>query len=212
MKTKLLSVMSAAAVAGVVVVSPLSAVSAQDADTPAVETPAADATVDEDQKDHGRGHGKGHGKKGHRGHGGTAKVDLAEELGLTADELKDALSNGQSLADVANANGVSTDALIDLLMAPMQARIDAALEAGKIDAETAAAKTAAAEAKIAEHVAKVRPTTEEREAAKAERDAARAEKKAERAEKKAAEGETRGSKGKRGHGKRGHHKTSASEI
>lgn len=83
----------------------------------------------------GRGHRRGgHGRFGRLG-GSEAVTDL---LGIDADALREQLKDGQSLADIANGAGVDTETLIDTIVDEAQARVDRALEEGKIDADKAA--------------------------------------------------------------------------
>jgi len=63
---------------------------------------------------------------------------LTEALGVTADELQAAREAGQSIADVAAAQGVDLQNVIDALVADAQVRIDAKIASGDIDAERAA--------------------------------------------------------------------------
>lgn len=71
---------------------------------------------------------------GARGHGlGVA----AEAIGIEADELLAALRDGQTIAEVAEANGVEAQAVVDALVADATARIDARVAAGDLDAERA---------------------------------------------------------------------------
>ncbi|MGY1712674.1 hypothetical protein ACI8AC_24500 [Geodermatophilus sp. SYSU D00758] len=63
----------------------------------------------------------------------------AEALGMSTEELQDALSEpGTSLADVAEQQGVDTQAVVDALVARAQARIDEAVAAGSLSEEQAA--------------------------------------------------------------------------
>jgi hypothetical protein len=61
----------------------------------------------------------GEGGRGGRGgrHLGEALDTAASAIGVTADELKTALQNGESIADVATANGVDPQTVIDALVA-----------------------------------------------------------------------------------------------
>lgn len=63
---------------------------------------------------------------------------LADALNTTVDELKEARQAGQSLADIAAANGASLDGVTDLLTERANDRIDAAVEADRIDEAKAA--------------------------------------------------------------------------
>jgi chorismate mutase len=67
--------------------------------------------------------------------GGLA--DLAEATGISTDDLRSALRDGQTLAEVAEANDVDPQQLVDLLVANGTERLDAAVAAGRIDQATA---------------------------------------------------------------------------
>ncbi len=62
---------------------------------------------------------------------------LATTLGTTADELKAALKDGQSIADIAVANGVDVQSIIDEMVAQATARIDEAVANDRIDPDKA---------------------------------------------------------------------------
>jgi polyhydroxyalkanoate synthesis regulator phasin len=67
----------------------------------------------------------------HLGHLGD--LDAAGSyLGLTEDELRDALSEGRSLAEVAKAEGKSVDGLVQALVSEAEERIDAAVDEGRL--------------------------------------------------------------------------------
>ncbi|MBX3315034.1 MAG: hypothetical protein KF906_12015 [Actinobacteria bacterium] len=69
------------------------------------------------------------GDKGPGGHGfggGIAMDTAAETLNMTEDELRSALADGKSLAEIAEAQGVDRQALIDALVAAGEARLDEA--------------------------------------------------------------------------------------
>lgn len=63
--------------------------------------------------------------------------EVQDLLGLTAEEMRAALADGQSLADLAEQQGVPIDELTDLLVANATERVDQAVEDGKLDAERA---------------------------------------------------------------------------
>ncbi|MEE9416387.1 MAG: hypothetical protein V3V01_13980 [Acidimicrobiales bacterium] len=68
-----------------------------------------------------------------------AKLDaLAEVLGSSADDVRSQLQDGATLAEIAEANGVDPQSVIDFMVAGANERIDAALEAGRISEEQAA--------------------------------------------------------------------------
>lgn len=77
----------------------------------------------------------GHGFRGPRGFAGQPGV--ADILGLTPEELRDALAEGKTLGEIADATGTRQD-LIDVLVEAGNERIDAALEAGRITEDEAA--------------------------------------------------------------------------
>ena len=81
----------------------------------------------------------GHGGAGER-HGGPgrfgARLSLetaATTIGISAADLRTALQDGQTLAEVATANGVEPQAVIDALVAEATARFDDAVADGRIE-------------------------------------------------------------------------------
>jgi hypothetical protein len=93
----------------------------------------ADAVVtalDDARPDRGGFGGRfGGGRGGHIGQGLEA---AAEELGLSTDEIRTALADGQSLADLAAANGSSADALVAVLVAEATTHLDGHVADGDI--------------------------------------------------------------------------------
>ncbi len=71
----------------------------------------------------------------HRGdHPGRPNLDsVAAVLGTDADTLGQELRDGQSLADIAAANGVDTQDVVDAIVAQIDERIQAGVDAGKLD-------------------------------------------------------------------------------
>lgn len=65
-------------------------------------------------------------------------ADAAKVIGIQPADLRAAMKGGKSIAQVANDHGMSTSALVAGVTANVDARIDAALAAGKIDAAHAA--------------------------------------------------------------------------
>ncbi len=96
---------------------------------------------------HGPGHGPGR-------FGGEVVTEL---LGIDAETLRAELQGGATLVEVAEANGVSEQELVDALVAQAMARIDQAVADGKVDAETAAEKSADLEERITARVNGERP-------------------------------------------------------
>ncbi len=75
----------------------------------------------------------GHGSRGGPGHHrGPGLDDAASYLGVTVAELREALADGRSLADVARAEGKAVDGLVDTLVAAAEARLADAVEAGRL--------------------------------------------------------------------------------
>lgn len=83
---------------------------------------------------------------------GIASDTVLDVLGIDADALREALRNGDSLADIATANGVDPQAVIDALVAEASERLDAAVENGRITAEDAAEKLGEIEERITDAV------------------------------------------------------------
>ena len=92
--------------------------------------------------------------EGDRGHGkfGARVSELAELVGTDAESLKIALKEGQTLAQIAESNGVDPQTVIDALVAKVNERIDGAVEAGKLTVEEAEAKKSEVATKISDGV------------------------------------------------------------
>jgi len=67
---------------------------------------------------------------------------LADTLGLTADEVSAALAEGQSIADLAEAQGVDLQTVIDALVAAATERIDQEVADGRLTDDEAAEQVA----------------------------------------------------------------------
>jgi len=94
-----------------------------------------DAVVDaleEARPEDGGRRGPGRGQHGPRGAGVVADI-----LGLDGSEIRDALQNGSTIADLAAEQGVSTDDIVDALVDAAEERVADALESGRIDQEKA---------------------------------------------------------------------------
>ncbi|TJY42443.1 hypothetical protein E5161_10665 [Cohnella pontilimi] len=59
-------------------------------------------------------------------------TEVAKALGITAEELKQALASDKSIADIAKEKGVDVQKVIDAQVAAMKASIQEAVKAGKI--------------------------------------------------------------------------------
>jgi len=71
--------------------------------------------------------------RGDHGQGRPNLDNLATVLGTDANTLGQELRSGQSLADIAAANGVDTQDVVDAIVSQMDERIQAGVDAGKID-------------------------------------------------------------------------------
>lgn len=72
----------------------------------------------------------------------------AETIGIDVEVLIDALRDGQTLAEVAAANGADAGTVIDALVAARQAKLDELVAAGTITSEEAAQRAAEAVERI----------------------------------------------------------------
>ena len=77
---------------------------------------------------------------------------IAETLGLTVDELQAARAAGQSVADVAAAQGVDVDTVVQAIVDDVEAHLAAEVAEGDITQEEADAKLAGAEEHVTERV------------------------------------------------------------
>jgi len=100
----------------------------------------------------GQGQGPGQGQRGPGMPGGPRQggggQEVAAILGMTQQELRTEMQSGKSLAQVAEAKGVSRDTLKAKLLELHKTRIDAAVAAGKLTAEQAQQMTERATANI----------------------------------------------------------------
>jgi uncharacterized protein YidB (DUF937 family) len=81
----------------------------------------------------------------HDGRGGPGRFDdgvAAQVLGLTTDELREQLKDGKTLAEVATAQGVERQTLVDALVASATERLAQAVTDGTITQERADEMTA----------------------------------------------------------------------
>ena len=101
---------------------------------------------------------RGKGMRG--GHQGPGKnvAAIASVLNLTEAELKTAVQSGKTLAQIATAQGVSVQSVVDVLVADMQAHIAQAVASGEMTQAQADTKLANVTAKVTEHVNNLPPT------------------------------------------------------
>ncbi len=131
--------------------TPIAIVSAAEGDdTEAVtesqsDTDTADSTEDRPARA---------GRRGGLGRGQSLEA-LEELLGVDQEQLRAAAAEGQSLADVAAEQGVSTEEVVAVLASQAEERLAEAQEAGRIDAERAAEIESNLEERITERVTSV---------------------------------------------------------
>ena len=123
-----------------------SAVSAQVDDTVTPETTVEQpANVDSETGDRG--------PRGERGERRVARAEAtADLLGIDAEELQAAYQDGQTLAQIAEANGVDVQTIIDAQVATKTERINAAVDAGRLTAAEADEKLVGLEARVTTRV------------------------------------------------------------
>jgi len=80
------------------------------------------------------------------------RAAIADAVGVSVDELQVARQAGQSLADIAAANGASVDSLIDTLVDMKTASIDAKVADGTITQAEADEKLAGLSERVTERV------------------------------------------------------------
>jgi hypothetical protein len=100
------------------------------------------------------------GDRGRRGHwGGPGLVagrhsldTAAEAIGISEDDLRAALEDGQTLAEIAEAHGVDAQAVIDALVGEATDRLDEAVADGRLDETEAEERRAEITERITEMV------------------------------------------------------------
>lgn len=75
---------------------------------------------------------------------------VAEVLGITEDDLRTALRDGQTIAEVAAAEGVEVQAVVDAVVADVEARLAERVESGDLTQERADEMVAAAADRVPE--------------------------------------------------------------
>ncbi len=93
--------------------------------------------------------GRGHGHGGGRGVVGTV---VADALGITTEELRTALADGQTIAEIAAAEGVDVQVVIDAMIAEVEQRLDEKVADGTLTQAEADTKLTEATERITERV------------------------------------------------------------
>lgn len=119
---------------------------------PAATDPGAPLTVE----------GEGDCQPGGR-HGRGPNLEVAADaIGIEVDALHEALEGGDTLAQVAEANGVDPQAVIDALVADVQTHLDEEVASGELTQDEADERFAEASERIADGVENGRPDHGER--------------------------------------------------
>lgn len=128
--------------------APIGFASAQEADTDTEPDTTVESDTDQDESG-ASDTGEETEREGRRSNRRAAKTEaLTEALGLTADEIKAGFAEGNSIADMAEAQGVATDDVKAALVAAANERIDAAVESGRLDEAEADEKRAELDERI----------------------------------------------------------------
>jgi cytoskeletal protein RodZ len=120
-----------------------------------ITTEQADAVAThlaEQLADHG-----GRGPGGRHGHGAFDGEVVADLLGITPEALRDALRDGSSIAELAEANGVEIQTVIDALVAEAREHVELAVTNGRLTQAEADEKLADITERITEMVDRSRP-------------------------------------------------------
>jgi uncharacterized protein YidB (DUF937 family) len=87
-----------------------------------------------------------------RGPGGPFGADVATFLGISQSDLRTALQNGQTLAQVAQAHGKSAADLTTFLTNQLKTRLDQAVAAGRITSQQETTQLAQASSRISQMI------------------------------------------------------------
>jgi len=112
------------------------------------DTPETDTTETPDATTGERPEGERHGRRG----GGCDNEAVAEVLGLTTDELREAKDAGSTLAEIAAVQGVAVDEVIQTIVDDKAERIAEKVAEGDLTEAEAAERLAEIEARTADRV------------------------------------------------------------
>ena len=130
----IMGALAAGGVGGALLGAPSLSIAQEGEDTTTTTAPADDTESESPDGECGPGRG---------GFFLGANLDVAAEaLGITEDELNDALRDGQTIAEVAAAQGVDVQTVIDALVAAATTRIDEAVADGDLTEEEATERKA----------------------------------------------------------------------
>lgn len=146
---------------GLTVTLPSAAGAAHDGPTEKTAVaPNGDETRDEDRGGECRGKRDGSHHRGKRDAAGFAAV--AESLSLEVETLAAELRSGKSIAEVAEAQGVDVATVAGVMADAAEARLDAAVESGRLTDAEAAEKRARIAERVEQRINKVREAGEGR--------------------------------------------------
>ena len=89
---------------------------------------------------------------GRHGSGGAALGTAAEAIGIEVEDLREAVRDGSTIAEIAEENGVDPQQVIDALVAQANERIDQALADGRFDEAEADEKRSEIEQRVTDLV------------------------------------------------------------
>lgn len=81
---------------------------------------------------------------------------VAETIGITIEDLRAEFQDGNSVADVAEANGVDPETVAEALIGALEERLDTAVENGRLTEEQAAERLERRSERIAERLERTR--------------------------------------------------------
>lgn len=121
---------------------------------PTVESDAGDIVLVQDTEEPGTTEGEVDGEReGRRRHRGGCDLDeAAAAIGIEEADLRGAVDSGDTIADVAAANGVDVDVVIDAMVDAKAERISDKVAEGRITQEQADDKLAELETRITDRV------------------------------------------------------------
>jgi uncharacterized protein YidB (DUF937 family) len=106
--------------------------------------------------------GGGPGARGHRGDRGAMLRPVADLLGMTPREIRQARQQGQSLAQIAATKGVDQATLVQTITGALKSRLDAAVAAGRLPQDRADAMYQRAQQQVPQMVARTEAPSAQR--------------------------------------------------
>src|SRR5690606_35881100 len=113
----------------------VSAVANAQDDAPSTTEPAPDVPAPDEAPPEGAPE-EGEGCRGPRGHGADLAA-AADAIGISVEDLRSALMDGQTIAEVADANGVDPQAVVDAMVAEAEEHLAEKVAEGELTQEEA---------------------------------------------------------------------------